>query len=96
MDPSPRVHSIASDQNLADTTPVPHTTTTLGKRQHTHTAYANPAGALSQPSVAPLQAGIRELTWLVEEIRASPPTAPVDCMMDYGQSEPETYTMGTE
>eukprot|EP00961_Rhodomonas_salina_P166479 2243401-Rhodomonas_salina.4 len=96
MDPSPGVHLLASYQNLMDKAPVPTNINTLDKRQHMHTAYARPEAALQQPLVAPLQVGLREQTWLREEVCASPATVVVECMMDYGQAESETYTLGTE
>eukprot|EP00961_Rhodomonas_salina_P268577 3629645-Rhodomonas_salina.3 len=61
-----------------------------------NTAYAKPKTALSQPLVAPLQARLKETLWLRKEVRASPATEAVECMLDYGPTKPETYMMGTE
>eukprot|EP00961_Rhodomonas_salina_P237975 3216285-Rhodomonas_salina.1 len=96
MDPSPKIHSIASNLNLTEQAPNQPKIDALGKRQRMDTAYERPQTALSQPSVAPLRAGLKETLWLRKEVRASPATEAVVCMLDYGPAEPETYTMGTE
>eukprot|EP00961_Rhodomonas_salina_P115313 1552076-Rhodomonas_salina.1 len=87
---------IAATLNLTDQTPVQPKIGALGKRQRMNTAYEKPKTALSQPSVAPLQAGLREASWLRKEVRASPATEAVACILDCGPAEPVTYTMGTE
>eukprot|EP00961_Rhodomonas_salina_P064434 866911-Rhodomonas_salina.1 len=77
MDQSPKIHSIASDLNLTEQAPSPPKINAIGKRQHMNTAYERPKAALSQPSVEPLRAGLRETSWLRKEVRASPATEAV-------------------